>query len=165
MCYVFISGCYCQYEKRYKEWLEPKHDLLFKLDDILITKEQCIHSIGNPDYIISPDEFISRLDFDDHIQETIIPRLVKGYLRAKGDKVNQNRLYSFYEDYEFHTNCSLWLYDESKHYKKAVKPPMFTMCAYSGFSCFCYYVEDNNVIGGTVFHFWKPLNDIESIPE
>lgn len=162
---TFIQGCFnCQYTKR-QQWLDPKFRMEIKIESsidegMLVNESMLLKELGPPDHIISPREFKERLSVDAELSKIIIKRMVSKYLEATSNKNQSHKSYGFYQDYEFDKNCMLWLYDESMHFKKPVKPPIFTMCADIGFSCYCFYIEGNNVIGGTVFQFWKPLKQV-----
>lgn len=155
LAWLFLPGC-CQYKKR-QEWLTPKYQVYFELNSnekVTLNKEFLVNRLGSPDYVISPHEFKKRLSLGKDYSEKVIKRLMESYSSSK-DTVRDN--VNSYQTFEFDKDTMLWLYDESIHFEKPVKPPIFTMCADTGFSCFCFYVEEGKVLDGVIFNFWKPL--------
>lgn len=158
MSILFIQGCACTNSAR-DEWQNPKYQTLFSLSDNKMTAENLILSCGEPDYIISPEDFIKRANCEDKLCEYIIKELVEGYLRTKYQD-NKSKSIEYCKAYRFDEKCVLLLYDESLHFDKPYKPGLFTMCANVGFTCFGFFIEEGYVVGGTTFHQWKGLKGL-----
>ena len=159
---LFVQGCVSSRYIEREEWSKPKFQMGLKIRSLKdgepkINRKQLAEEVGYPDIVISPEEFKSRLSVDDKLHKKFIKRLVQIYLKAKDIEFDHFAEDDFYANYEFDKNCVLWLYDESLHYNKPAHPPKFSMGAYIGFTCYCFYVEGNDVIGESCFDFWEPL--------
>jgi hypothetical protein len=152
-----IQGCAdCNQER--ERWLNPKYKVLFELEQqAQLTQEDVLARIGSPDAVLSLAEFLNSMP-KHYDMEVIVRELAAGDVNGK---CIQNNLSANKPNIEFRENCRLWLYDESLHFKEPYKPGPFTMCAYVGFSCFCFYVEDKTIVGGTALHNWH--SNVESV--
>lgn len=161
---LLAQGCNCEEEKR-EFWLKPKYQIYFESPHVkkpvplYHVKAQC----GIPDYILSPVEFKSRMRCDGTLCDDNIRNFVEPYLRAKDIEVGHTPIN--YGNYRFNENCKLWLYDESLHFEKPYEPGLFTMCAYTGFTCFCFYIENESVIAVATIHHWNGLETVDAIQQ
>ena len=83
---VIIQGC-CEYSKR-QDWIDPKFKMGLKIESyrsqgLIISKEQLLNTVGNPDNVISPEEFKGRLSVDEDLSKRFVQRLVQQYMQAK----------------------------------------------------------------------------------
>jgi hypothetical protein len=168
-CFLF-QGCYHFQDPRQKNW----HDEILRASlavnratvkkSAFIVDKQLVDFIGEPDFKLSPFELQELLIEDEPYRKKVMDHVRYSYCLAKRDVALREAAGSHYapvtnnwkECAEFN-KCSLWLYDETRHFSK----PMVWGLGYNeGFLCKIFFVERSNVIGDSSVIFWKPLRSL-----
>ena len=120
--------------------------------------------IGEPDFELSPFELQELLVEDESYRKKVMNEVWSDYCQHKRKlgKLHYVPGQDKWKECEEFRKCSLWLYDESKHFTKTLDKNCWHrwFCAPSGFTCYFFFVEDSNVIDATSVIFWKPLHSL-----
>lgn len=169
VCFLF-QGCYLFQDPRQKNWhneigLASSKVIKATVKRVpFIVDRQLVALIGEPDFKLSPFELQELLIEDEPYRKRIMNEVWSDYCLAKRDVAQREVAGSDYapgtdnwkESEEFN-KCSLWLYDETKHFSK---PMVWGWGVSEGFVCRIFFVEESNVVGGCPVIFWKPLRSL-----
>ena len=166
-----FSGCYDSPEilnqKFFREGLSRATDIVsnFHYDNAQsLSKEQLISLVGEPDFKVRPLDFEVLVDSNIAIMKTLTSReyimseLWSDYLRykpKKGPYATVRQKDEWRNSVEF-ANCMLWVYDESKHFRKPLPKELFC-CLKPGFITYVFFIENSFCIGYSPFETYVPL--------
>jgi hypothetical protein len=122
-----------------------------------IVDKQLVALVGEPDYKLYPEELELMMAADDSYKEHTMKRLYEAYCIIQKDRsdLNNDCKASNWRESESFKRCTLWLYDETKHFSKPL--PYCSFCADEGFACKFFFLEGSSVIGAAGEHRWKSL--------
>jgi len=163
---LILVGCYTLQSPKKSKWHEkmPSRVLCQVGQDGQM--QTCMATIeleakaGQPDFKVSPVQLEALMVDDVSYRKEVFDHLWLSYRQDK------KRLLDFHcadepgkwRDCQEFKTCSLWLYDESQHFKK----PMVWGWNYRvGFTCYCFFVEQGQVVGTTGLIYWKPLRQTD----
>ena len=168
-CFI-LQGCYCFQDPRQKDWhkeigLASSTVIKATIKNVpFIVDKQLVAFIGEPDFKLTPLDLQDLLIEDGTYRKKKMNEIWSDYLLAKRDVAQRDVNGSDYDpgtdnwkECEEFNKCSLWLYDETRHFSK----PMVWCWGYNtGFTCCVFFVERSNVIGANWVIFWKPLRSL-----
>lgn len=165
----FLQGCYVFQDSRQKDW---HHKIMRASSEVtrvadkrapFITDKQLVALIGEPDLKVRPLELEKLLVWDDSYRKRIMKEVWSDYCQDKRNQSSFQRApeHDDWKDCEEFKKCSLWLYDESRHFNR---PMVWGWGTSAGFMCDFFFVEGHNVIGATLVGFWRPLRPLPSQP-
>lgn len=170
LLFFLLQGCYVFQDPRQKDWHSEiiRASLAVKRATVknapFIVDKQLVAFIGEPDFKLSPFELQELLIEDLTYRETIMNHVWSGYRLAKRDVAQRDVNGSDYDpgtdnwkECEEFKKCSLWLYDETRHFSR---PMVWGWGVNTGFTCCVFFVEKSNVIGDCPVVFWKPLRSL-----
>ncbi len=164
LTFLCLDGCYDSPQiSKQKIWNEKldtaaKVTNIFRYDNVpLLSTEQLISLVGQPDYKVKPSEFETLLNpnIDVSIREYTMNEIWRMYLVFKKNPLLKKDKWQ--NSAEF-TDCILWIYDESKHFQKPL-PKEFFAGLKPGFNTNIFFFENSNCLGYKHFMNYVPLLD------
>ena len=137
---IGLSGC-CHNPQRQVDWHRQMKSLsqmatgLLEKNEVLITESQLIALLGEPDFVVTPDELKKLMVAKPSYKEKVLSDL-------------------YVEDFK---DRAFWLYDESEHFDKPFDH-CCRGCAQVGFTCWVFILKDSKIIASHPIAFWVKAN-------